>query len=131
MVVDGRTEFVGSDVNAALAAVRESARQLRVAVRLTKEGSGVTVDVDALPAGSARKASVYIAQALDHATSDVLRGENKGRRLRHIAVVKTLKEVGSVTDRAGYHGSVPAGEGRLVVLVQEAGTGRVWGSAGL
>jgi hypothetical protein len=46
---------------------------------------------------------VYVAQAAESGTQDVLRGENKGRRLHHVAIVKSLKQVGRVDTRSGFH----------------------------
>ena len=88
------------------------------------------MEVDALPARTAHKANVYLAYAADDGTQNVLRGENKGRRLHHVSIVKELKQVGTVDDRAGFKTQVPLEDGaRLIVFVQEAGNGPVWGAA--
>ena len=65
------------------------------------------VDADALPASlGVRKADVFVAVALDHAESQVLRGENKGRDLKHVAVALTVTKVGSVEEANGSAKSV-------------------------
>src|SRR6266567_4617287 len=78
MVVDGKTEFVGSDARSAESAIREALRQQKAAVRIGGTDGSAAVEVDRLPAGKAHKAGVYVAYAADAGTQDVVRGENKG-----------------------------------------------------
>ncbi len=103
MVVDGTTELVGNDSSRATQAIHESLKQKKVPVRI----SGISLDsanvlqahveAEGLPDSSrAGKADVFLVVALNHAESNVLRGENGGRRLTHVAVVKSLTKVGSV-----------------------------------
>jgi hypothetical protein len=76
------------------------------------------------------KAGVFVAYAADTGTQDVLRGENKGRHLRHVSIVKELKQIGTLDDRVPFKTRIPLESGaRLIVFVQEAGNGPVWGAA--
>jgi len=130
MVVNGRSEFVGSDARAAESAIREEVKQARTEVRIGAGEKSATIEVDALPAKTAHKANVYLAYAADEGSRDVLRGENKGRRLHHVAIVKELKQIGTVDGHAGFRGEVPVEKGmRIVVFAQEPGNGPVWGVA--
>jgi hypothetical protein len=130
MVIDGRAEFVGSDARQAEAAIKEAMGRQKVAVRIGGGADTAAVEVDTLPAGKVRSANVYVALAADHGVQDVLRGENQGRRLEHIAVVKELKQVGRIDQASGFRGAVPVERGmRLIVFVQEGTTGPVWGAA--
>jgi hypothetical protein len=82
-------------------------------------------------------ADVYVAIALDHVESQVLRGENGGRHLIHVAVVQELTKVGKLPKAKSFAQNVqlklkPGTDPksiRLVVFVQESGPGKVLGAA--
>jgi hypothetical protein len=126
MVVDGRSEFVGSDARAADVAIRSAIRQSKAAIRIGESDGVATIDVGPLRAGTARKAAVFAAYAIDSGTQDVVRGENRGRRLHHVAIAKELKQIGTVNDRTEFKTKLPLDSGaRLIVFVQELGNGPV------
>ena len=126
MVVDGRSELVGSHARAAESAIRSAAKYPKAAIHLSEEGGSAVVDVAPLPSGTARKAGVFAAYAMDSGTQDVVRGENKGRRLHHVAIAKELKQIGTVDDRMEFKTQLPLHTGaRLIVFVQELGNGPV------
>jgi len=82
-------------------------------------------------------ADVYVAIALDHVESQVLRGENGGRHLVHVAVVQELTKVGKLQKGKTFAQDVQVKlkpgidpkNVRLVALVQESGPGKVLGAA--
>jgi hypothetical protein len=84
-----------------------------------------------------RNADIYAAVALDHAESQVLRGENGGRRLTHTAVVQELTKIGKVERgkvfSQDFHANLKPGMDpnnlKLVVFVQEPDLGSVLGAA--
>ena len=133
MVVDGRTEFVGNDRSAAIAAIRAAAREPRLAVRIAMDGANARIEADALPAGKVRKAELVVARALESGASDVLRGENHGRTLHHVAIVTELNRVAKLDQSEGAAVAVaaPAPGTRLVAFIQEPGTGRILGAAAI
>jgi hypothetical protein len=104
MVVDGRTELVGTDVNAARNAL-EQARRAVHGVLSIKTGAGtgppvlsVTVTADQLPPiSSGDRADIIVAITEDRLASDVKRGENQGKVLAHAAVVRHLAAIGEAT----------------------------------
>jgi hypothetical protein len=101
-----------------------------VAARITASEGSADIEIDPLPAGRVHKAGVFVAFAADTGTQDVLRGENRGRHLRHVSIVKDLKQVGTLDDRVRFKTRFPLESGaRLIAFVQEAGNGPVWGSA--
>ena len=82
-------------------------------------------------------ADVYVAIAFDHVESQVLRGENGGRHLVHVAVVQELTKIGKLQKGRTFTqdiqlklkiGTDPKNV-RLVALVQESGPGKVLGAA--
>jgi len=130
MVVDGRSEFVGSDARTAESAVRSAIRQPKAEIRIQENEGTAMIDVSPLPAGTVHKAAVFAAFAADTGTQDVSRGENKGRRLHHVAILKKLERIGAVDDRTGLKTNLRVEPGaRLIVFVQESGNGPVWGAA--
>jgi hypothetical protein len=88
--------------------------------------------------GSSAKhdADVYLVLALDHAESQVLRGENAGRRLSHVAVVQNLTKLGTLKKGKTFerdvevklHPDTDPSNLRIVVFVQDFGPGRVLGA---
>ena len=134
MVVDGSTEFVGSDGRRAVSDIAEASRKTKATVRITPAGSPSRVRVEV---EGAANGEVFVAVALNEAVSQVVRGENKGRQLRHVAVVRSLTQIGKVNGDAGFSKEIdlPADKQadphnyRIAVFVQERGQGRVVGAA--
>jgi len=100
MVVDGTSEFVGNNTHLAEQAIQKAANSQKVSVRISSISSATpgklhaSVEADALPVGP--NADVYFVVALNHAESQVERGENKGHHLAYVAVVQSLAKIGSV-----------------------------------
>lgn len=122
MVVDGATQFNGSDAHAAVHALEEARGNPKVPVRITSysleepKKLRVHVEAGALPAAlGVGKADVLVAVALDHAESHVMRGENKGRDLKHVAVAVAINKVGIVEEGKGT-GAERGGLSRDVVV---------------
>jgi hypothetical protein len=144
MVVDGSAEVVGSDSKRARQLIEKARDQEKVPVSissLSQPEAGqlrAHVEIPALPESTkARSGEVYAVLALNHAESQVLRGENEGSRLQHVAVAQSITRLGSVSRTKGFTqdasvklvpGADPANL-RLIVFVQEPGSGRVLGAA--
>jgi hypothetical protein len=102
MVVDGRVQFVGSDSNAARKAVERAAAAEHGMVTLAIESPSaralvVNVTVTDLPRlGRGDHADIQVAVTEDRVTTDVKRGENRGRTLTHAAVVRSMTTIGQV-----------------------------------
>jgi hypothetical protein len=141
MVVDGSSEFVGSNQASASKAFAKALTATKIDVRL----SSISIDpasslrahleTAALPKG--QKADVYVALALNHAQSQVSAGENAGRKLSHTAVVRLIAKVGSIQNNQPFDEDVhlklpsgaPASDLRLVAFVQQAHQGKILGAA--
>ena len=102
MVIDGRLEGIGSDAGAIRKAVLEAAKTPKAALLVSgrRDGDDVRVDVhvDAAPSVVRKEpADVTVAITEDRLVTEVRRGENRGRTLRHTAVVRSVMTVGELT----------------------------------
>jgi len=141
MVVDGKFEFVGSDERRAIAAAETAAQAQKVSISLSgahMESDGVLavhLDAGQLPSTAARPTNVLLAVADESDESHVTSGENGGRTLRHIAVLRSLKEVGSLERSKGLSQNVEievprrSGSIRLIAFAQEQNAGTIRGVA--
>jgi hypothetical protein len=101
MVIDGRTELVGS-YDGARAAILEAARRPKAAIELSAAPDGarallVRATVSgAAAAGLRSDGDLLLAITESGLASDVASGENAGRHLTHASVVRWLRAVGPV-----------------------------------
>jgi hypothetical protein len=129
LVIDGRVQLNGSDGRDIQAAIARAAAKPKLPVQIvqaTREGGEavVHVTVPALPSG---KSDVWAAIADESDQSSVSKGENSGRKLAQVAVVRSLSKVGPVSKSEGCNQTVrlplnPANTGgsRVVVWVGQA-----------
>ena len=89
MVVDGITDFVGSDSKRAVDEIAKAAKKTSEPLLLTAQDLKLHVEIPALEA-----ADVYLAVVENNLSSSVLRGENEGRKISHVAVVRKLNVLG-------------------------------------
>lgn len=136
MLVDGSEAFVGSDRAQAGRAFMKEAPVPKISVQISAlhvDGGKVLAQVEIGEVPS--KAEVFVALALDHAQSQVLRGENGGRQLEHVAVVERLTSVGKVKKGEPFSKEVaikmdhPEKDYRMIAFVQQADEGKVLGAA--
>ena len=127
MVVDGTTEFNGSDGARARQVLTAEAQRPKAAVQIARTASGLQVDVTGAP----HSAGVYLAIADNSAESQVGAGENHGRLLHHVAILRTLRKLGSVKKGGAFSQLVeaPGPAQRAVVFVQESDLGAIEGAA--
>lgn len=144
MVVDGMAECVGSDAAAARRAITKAAATAHGVVRIHAESSGgnqLSVDVAAseLPKiSSGDRLDFVIAITEDGLSTDVKRGENHGRTLSHVAVVRQMATVAeSSADLSKAHGLLTIDPDwrrdrlKVVAFVQERRGRRILASAAL
>jgi len=142
MVVDGHSDLVGSDERGAIEAVENETRFVKVPLSLSGlhfENNKVSMHVEAgplEPSMGARSANLYLAIADESDVSQVSRGENAGRTLKHVAVLRSLVPVGTVNkaDKVSKDVTVNVsnesrGRLRIVGIIQEQSAGRVLGVA--
>ncbi|HEX8338851.1 MAG TPA: DUF1223 domain-containing protein [Pyrinomonadaceae bacterium] len=147
MIVDGVKEFNGGNSSLAHEAVSRAAREPKAEVLLKRgpaqadETVGISVQIDKFPRQTVGD-PVYVLLAVTESglSTDVARGENSGRRLGHVGVVRTLRQLGILPEAHGpfkAETGVLVGKGwrrdnlRAVVFAQERGTRRVLAAASL
>lgn len=138
MVVDGTAQFVGNNAHALIAAIESAAKTAKQPLSIESakwdQGSASFSVRGEAPAGS----RLVIVLAADATHQEVSAGENAGRTLHHVAVVRVMKELGS--DSAdGRPLKIPGGDlnhknesdgpVRLIVFLVDHKTGHVLGAA--
>ena len=105
MIVDGTTQFLGSDAAKARTSIAAATLKVKGHVDMTlgdikgKKGSiGVTAKVSALPPEHG-EAEMILCITEDDLSSDVRRGENAGSILRHTGVVRAWQPMGIVASK--------------------------------
>jgi hypothetical protein len=143
VIVDGATDLHLTDDQAMEQTFQKAVASPKVPVRITSaifDPANPTVlrahvEVDGDSAGES--ADIYDAIALSHAESQVLRGENGGKHLTHVAVVQELTKIGKMQKGKTFSrdieiklkpGTDPKNI-RLVVFAQKSGPGKVLGAA--
>ncbi len=136
MIVDGATEFVGSDRVPLTKALTSAKTRAKASVTLGWRGAnnlGVTIS------GAAAASDVMLAITEDGLSIDVKRGENAGRTLPHVRVVRSLVKIGQTDGAGAFSVAVPAAVQsgwktaslRAAVFVQTRGLGPITGAASL
>lgn len=129
LVVDGRWQVLGSDEKEVESAIARAAAKPKAAVRIvsaTRDGNEAVIGVSADALASGKK-DVWVAIADDHDETNVRKGENAGRTIAHVSVVRSLIKAGTVTKSAAFDKMVrvplnaPAADMRVVVFVAELG----------
>ena len=150
MIVDGRTEFVGGADGQARQAISRAAQVPKAAVQLqwaqntAIAGAAIALRIEVESLGQVNggdTAEVFLAITEDNLHSDVKRGENAGRSLDHIGVVRELIRIGKANSQAAPAFSaqrvvtlLPAWRRenlRAVVFVQGSHSRRVRGAASI
>jgi hypothetical protein len=143
MVVDGEFQFNGSDAKTAAQAIQKAATAEKISVRLgalqTSQKAKILINVQTAPVPSSSNSSsadVLLAVADDTDVSNVASGENSGKTLTNVAVVRELKLVGKIDKTNGFSRDVETNiraasttKSRIVVIVQEPHQGKLLGIA--
>jgi hypothetical protein len=143
MVVDGMSEFVGSNTSLANQAFEKALHRPKLPVRLSSISVTSHLLTGHLETGGLDKsygtgdADVYLVLALNRAESRVSAGENAGHNLQHVSVVRRISKIGTVKQGQALSQEVQVKVGpgedsdnlRLIAFVQESQQGRVLGAA--
>lgn len=141
-LVDGTEELHAHNNEQVVQLLQKAASAPKIPMRLASVSVGpgnpaiVQGRVESDVSSEKHKADVYVAIALDHAESQVSRGENNGRHLSHVAVVTELTKVGKLEPGKSFGQEFRIklklpGPGpmnlRIVAFAQESGPGKVIG----
>lgn len=135
IVINGGEHVVGGD-EAAVGAALGRATKMTASVTLHSTPDMLEVTIDgALPEG-AKMATVYLLHVMPSKTVEVGRGENEGRQVTYVNVVKRLEAVGMWSGgqmelKLPQHPMKKGGK-RCAVIVQledDSGPGRIIGAA--
>jgi hypothetical protein len=140
MVIDGTQQVNGSNGPQIAHAIETAAAQ---AGKLQIEITDVTWDNDVLHAtvsvpdlsAQAKGTTLYAVLADDEDTSSVAKGENSGKTLKHVSVLRVMQKVSSL--HGPYSGpvqiklprGVPHSKMRLIVFAQKGQNGQIFGAA--
>jgi hypothetical protein len=141
MVVDGDMELVGSDERQAIHVIENAIKTAKLSVVLSsihRDGNNaLSVHIQTGLLASSRKQApvqVLIALADNSDLSSVRGGENSGRILKHVAVMRNLTMVGTINRGGTFSKDVTVSSEkidqrnlRIIAIVQETGVGRVLG----
>lgn len=127
IVVQGITQAVGSQRAAVLDAIGAARREPEIGIAVRRDGAGATV----VPAPTKTDGPVAVT-AVEYdreQATDVQRGENGGRRLRHVHVLRAATRIGTWNGEAAEFRVPPPAEGRMqAVILQAEGAGRILGA---
>jgi hypothetical protein len=143
-LVDGTKELQAQDPQNTLQILTQAAAAPKIPLRLDTidVATGNPVNIQGHAAADSNslkhKADVFVAIALDHAESQVSRGENSGRHLTHVAVVTDIAKIGKLEPGKPFAQDfhlklkLPAADSnsiRVVAFAQESGPGKILAAA--
>ncbi len=139
MVIDGRVQFVGNNLDDVRERIAEEAKQPKPA-QVSLQWSGSDQLHVAVQSTNAGKAKILLAVTEDGLSTAVGGGENGGHTLHHAAVVRQLRELGKTNFRSAGKDEFEttaevrrnpawnAAQLKVAVLVQDQATGRILGA---
>ncbi len=132
MIVDGQTQFIGSDARKATDAITKAAIPTKAKVDVRVNENRVEINIENIPTHGA--SGVFLAAAENNLISEVKAGSNGGKTLRHISVVRGLAEISPLLANQNSFKTTaevkPEPKWKVenlkyVVFIQESGSGKV------
>jgi len=137
MIADGTDQFVGNDVAHALRAIAQAAQIAKPKLTLspiTVDGAHIAGEVSLTGGAAMPKGDIYAAVVESMASTKVHGGENGGRTLQHVSVVRAMQRIGASMGATPMKFSLPVPNDvlpanvRVVVFLQSAGQGAILGA---
>jgi hypothetical protein len=146
MIVNGQAQFVGTDGDRAAQEIARAAQQQSTVLELKASPRAsdpdlvdLSVKATNIESGKARNSNVYLAVTESDLSSNVQRGENSGRVVRHAPVVRSFGVIGKIDARGSSAGAITdtlklprewkRENLRAVVFVQERDSFKITGAA--
>jgi hypothetical protein len=135
IIVNGKTEFVGSEEGTLRNAIKTnlqtaSPAQLSLAVSAAAKGQAT---IKYSTEGTDKNTVLLIAVLQKNAKTKVERGENGGRTLSHVQIVRKLQKVALNTKSGSVNVSLPNGYDangwEIIGVLQNTSTGAITGAA--
>ncbi|HEY3886673.1 MAG TPA: DUF1223 domain-containing protein [Vicinamibacterales bacterium] len=139
-VIDGRAQAIGSDEGSIVHALQRAASQAHVPIaeKLSADGAdaiAADVTIGTVPADASEPLDAQLFLTEDGITSNVRRGENAGRTLRHDAVVRAISALVPVPSTGPLHIRLALNPSwhrdrlHAVAVLQGRHSLRIWGAA--
>ena len=137
MVVNGQAQFVGNDSQSARSAIVRAAHEKTLPLALTGfklDGKQLSASIGLESPATGMRGDVYAALVSPMETTQVRAGENGGRTLNHVGVVRSLTRIGDLQSLqrgplAFTLETVQAAHPlRLVIFAQAEGAGTILGA---
>jgi hypothetical protein len=145
MIVNGQAQFVGNDGDRALQEIGRAAQaettlvELKAAAHPTDPDQvDLSVQVRNPKTGKVHNSNVYLAVTENDLSTNVQRGENSGRLLRHAPVVRSFGVIGKIDSKGSSAGAITntlrlprewkRENLRAVVFVQERDSSKIIGA---
>lgn len=138
MMVSGRTHVVGSSpehVEAAIKSTEQQFAESRVPVRINFDGKRLVIETGDAPTGSVvKEATVWLAMVHRESSVKIERGENRGKTVKYVNVVRELNPIGMWSGKASRHeisrdAVAEPGNEMCIVLLQVGKAGPIIGAA--
>src|SRR4051794_22342276 len=112
MVIDGAAEFVGNDAQRAAKELESARAREKLPIQLSRTTAGLQVNIAASP----KSGDIWLALADESGDQQVRAGENQGRTLHHVAILRSLTKIGALKKGSPFARTVelPATPGRVV-----------------
>jgi hypothetical protein len=134
MIVDGQIQFLGSDSGKAAKAIADAAKFPKANIETSLSNENILqIKISAIP--KHKDSTVFLAIAEDKLKSNVKSGENAGKTIEHLSVVRELKPLAKIEAAANVFEQETAislqpewkAENiKLIVFVQENESRKVW-----
>lgn len=142
VIVNGLTHAVGSresDIEKQIEATNAQLAHHRIGLRMHAEEGKLTIEADGAPEGAAqgegvKDATIWLAVLQKSAEVEIKRGENHGRKVTYVNVVRELTSVGTWSGKPleivlERHAVMQPGTESCVVFLQQGMGGPIIGAA--